>query len=378
MKSDKILFEEEIDRENKIITIGSKEISYKIEGETGEIPPKPDTGKEELILEYTVEAGEIIELPYDLTYDDVNGQKKSATFNFQVDWGDGTIVTDINNSNIETEEKSKHKYTNEGIYEIKIKGTYEALDNYDSKNYNERLGKEKLTKIKQWGITGLKSIYLESSTNLIEIASPTEKSFVNMQSFDNTFRWCTNLTEIPEDLFANCSNVQKFYSTFAICKNLTQIPENLFANCQNVQNFEMTFYGCESLTEIPENLFVNCQNAQNFEGTFGACTRLTEIPENLFINCTNAQNFTSTFQGCTSLSKIPQNLFNTCTNVIKFRQTFAECEALTGDSISLWKRVENGSTNGYQGEPDGFGCYAGCKKLNNYYKIPEYWRSEPG
>ena len=38
MKTEKILFEEEIDRENKLITIGSKKISYAIENDIAQIP----------------------------------------------------------------------------------------------------------------------------------------------------------------------------------------------------------------------------------------------------------------------------------------------------------------------------------------------------
>ena len=183
MKTDKILFEEEIDRENKLITIGTREISYKLDGETGEVTLEPDTGKEELILEYTVEAGDIIELPYDLVwYEPVEDQEYPATFDFQVDWGDGTVVPGINNSNIETEEKSKHQYTNAGTYEVKIKGTYEALNNYDSANGTDRLGYDKLTKVKQWGTTGLKNIDLSNSTNLIEIVTPTEGSFKDLKN----------------------------------------------------------------------------------------------------------------------------------------------------------------------------------------------------
>ena len=321
MKTDKILFEEEIDRENKLITIGTREISYKLDGETGEVTLEPDTGKEELILEYTVEAGDIIELPYDLVwYEPVEDQEYPATFDFQVDWGDGTVVPGINNSNIETEEKSKHQYTNAGTYEVKIKGKYEVL----SKNAidDNRLGYDKLTKVKQWGTTGLKNIYLSESTNLTEIASPTENSFISIEGFLSTFSGCTSLTSIPEKLFANCPNVTSFDSTFSYCTSLTSIPEKLFANCPNVQSFNGTFERCTSLTTILENLFGNCLNAQNFAGTFAGCT------------------------------------------------------GLTGNPIPLWERVKNGSENGYQGNPDGFGCYCECKNLNNYYDIPEYWRMD--
>ena len=353
MKTDKILFEEEIDRENKLITIGTREISYKLDenGEIGDIPLEPDTGKEELILEYTVGAGDIIELPYDLTYYDINDEGKTATFNFQVDWGDGTIVTGINNSNIETEEKSKHQYTNVGTYEVKIKGKYEALCNgyWDVNNYETiyRLGYDKLTKVKQWGTTGLKNVILKGSTILSEIVTPTEGSFKELTAV--SFAYSTNLKNIPNNLFANCTNVQSFESCFNGCINLKTIGEYALANCPNVQDFSYAFYGCTSLTSIPENLFANCTNVQDFNYTFYGCTSLISIPENLFANCTNVQDF---------------------------RYTFYECISLTGNAIPLWERVENGSLNGYKGIPDGNGCYFKCEGLEDYNNIPDYWKKE--
>ena len=508
MKTDKILFEEEIDRDNKLIKIGNREISYKIDGEVGEVTLEPDTGKEELILEYTVGAGDTIELPYYLEwYDYSTDQYNPATFDFQVDWGDGTVVTGINNSNIETDENSKHQYTNAGTYEIKIKGTYEALDNnyWDDINGETiyRLGYDKLTKVKQWGTTGLKNIVFLASTNLSEIVTPTEGSFKeltavgfmectslktipdklfanclniksvmfdnctslttigdyvfvncsnmqfvgfvgctslitigdyafancsnmqfvgfggctslitignyafanctnvesfgscfrnctslttignyafancsNVQSFDNCFYECENLKTIGNYAFYNCSNAQSFESCFEGCTNLTTIPENLFIGCTNIENFRECFDNCTSLTTIPDNLFIECRNAKYFGLCFYECTSLTSIPENLFIECTNAQSFAYCFEKCTSVTSIPENLFANCTKVESFFYTFKSCTSLTGNAIPLWERVENGSSNGYKGIPDGAGCYSGCEGLDDYNDIPSYWKTE--
>ena len=118
--NDKLLFEDEIDRENKKITIGSKEIYYSTGNGNG-LKLEPDNGKEELILEYEVSAGDTIQLPYYISTRDGD----TTEFNFQVDWGDETTETGITNSNIS--EKSKHQYQNAGTYDIKIKGKYEDL-----------------------------------------------------------------------------------------------------------------------------------------------------------------------------------------------------------------------------------------------------------
>ena len=330
--NDKLLFEDEIDRENKKITIGSKEIDYS----AGKgLEPGTDKGKEELILEYEVSAGDTIELPH---YFYSEGTE-TIEFNFQVDWGDGTTETGITNDNINT--KSKHQYQNAGTYDIKIKGKYESLQtSYDARktaNY------DKLKKVKQWGTTGLKYVAFYGCSNLNEIASPTENSFINLI-----------------DIYLAYTSIQS-------------IPENLFANCPNVTNFSRTFYGCINLTSIPAKLFANCPNVTNFESTFEECSNLTSIPAKLFANCPNVTNFHRTFYECSSLTSIPEELFSKCEKVESFSHTFFGCESLTGSAPELWKRGTNSEENNYRGDPDGCNCFLGCTKLENYGEIPYYW-----
>ena len=334
--NDKLLFEDEIDRENKKITIGSKEIDYSTGNGNG-LKLEPDNGKEELILEYEVSAGDTIKLPY---YDSTS-DGDATEFNFQVDWGDGTTETGITNSNIS--EKSKHQYQNAGIYDIKIKGKYESLETtYDAK---ETANYDKLKKVKQWGTTGLKYVGLYYCSNLNEIVSPTENSFSNLIGIRLAY---TSIQSIPEDLFANCPNVTNFYCAFKECRSLESIPANLFANCPNVTNFYCAFEECRSLESIPANLFANCPNVTNFESTFGNCKNITSIPEKLFDNCKKVESFKGTFWGC-------------------YR--------LTGNAPELWKRGTNSEENEYNGNPNGEDCFAVCRGLENWDEIPDYWKS---
>ena len=54
---------------------------------------------------------------------------------------------------------------------------------------------------------------------------------------------------------------------------------------------------------------------------------------------------------------------------------FYGCTNLKGNAPELWLQVPNGSSNGYQGTPEGLGCFYGCSKLSNYDQIPVYWIS---
>ncbi len=386
--NDKLLFENEIDRENKKITIGSKEIDYA----TGSgLKLESDKGKEELILEYEVAAGDTIQLPYE----DYTSHGGATEFNFQVNWGDGTTETGITNSNIS--EKSKHQYQNAGTYDIKIKGKYECLvcsdDAMRTANY------DKLKKVKQWGTTGLKYVAFNYCSNLNEIVSPTQNSFINLiyislaytniqsipedlfancpnvTNFSHLFFWCENLKSIPVNLFANCPNVTDFSYLFFWCENLESIPANLFANCPNVTSFQETFGSCSNLTSIPEKLFANCPNAMSFEETFEDCSNLTSIPENLFANCPNVMSFEKTFQNCDSITSIPEKLFDNCKKVESFKGTFWCCYRLTGNAPELWKRGTNSEENEYNGNPNGEDCFAVCRGLENWDEIPDYWKS---
>lgn len=332
--NDKLLFEDEIDRENKKITIGSKEIDYS----TGNgLELESDKGKEELILEYEVAAGDTIQLPYYIS----TGDGDTTEFNFQVDWGDGTTETGITNDNIST--KSKHQYQNAGTYDIKIKGKYESLecsgDAMETANY------DKLKKVKQWGTTGLKYVAFNYCSNLNEIVSPTENSFSNLIGIRLAY---TSIQSIPENLFANCPNVTSFQGTFALCSNLTSIPEKLFANCPNVTDFSYLFEHCENLESIPEKLFANCPNVMSFERTFQTCNSITSIPEKLFDNSKKVESFKKTFYGCSML---------------------------TGNAPELWKRGTNSEENEYKGNPNGEDCFAVCGGLENWDEIPDYWKS---
>ena len=243
---------------------------------TGYLTLEPDTGKEALILVYNVLAGDTIELPYNLNWNDGYGDRY-ATYNFHIDWGDGNTA---NTTDENIESLATHQYDDDGIYEVKIAGNYDIL--YNSYPYAE--GIESLVKIKQWGTTGLKMVDLGGCVNLIEIAEPTENSFKELLhiEFPNS-----GIQNIPEKLFANCPNVTSFSGTFANTA-ITSIPEKLFANCPNVTDFSTTFSNTE-ITNIPENLFANCKDVKNFQECFKSCENLTGNALDLWLRVENGE-----------------------------------------------------------------------------------------
>ena len=285
-----------------------------------------------------------------------------------VDWGDNTTTANKENKkqNIKiasvndnisvaaapTPNGIEHTYTEKNVEKtVTISGSVKKIITGEPIYATA----EKILEIEQWGETGLEEIGLVNCENLRKIASPSKKSFENLK---------------------NDEDINSLAISFENCISLKEIPTDLFKYCNNAIGFSGTFVGCTSLTTIPEGLFANCQSAVDFYATFTGCTSLTTIPENLFANCPNAVIFEGTFAGCTSLTTIPQTLFDNCQKVESFYQTFYDCTNLTGKPIELWTRGTNNAENEYRGDPDGYGCYYNCTKLEGYEtKIPNYWKS---
>ncbi len=277
LKEQKLVFDDEMDEENKIIKIGSREIYYGLEEND------PTT------LKFLVNSGEngIVVLPIDI--DDCNAS------GYQVDWGDGTTGIDdtVIASNV-TKLASKrlylasynpngipHTYTETNKeYVVTITGRCESISIFYS-----NVTKEKIIEVLQWGETGLQSVKLGYCENLRKIAAPSENSFRNITSFESAFEWCTSLNQIPENLFENCDNTTNFRATFLGCTSLTQIPENLFENCLNVTNFSSTFGSCISLAGNAPELWLRGTNAEeNFYKGY-------PDGEYCFFDCTGLSNY---------------------------------------------------------------------------------------
>ena len=307
---------------------GNYEVNYYDINETpqqiwsveGKIELEADTGKEALILVYEVSAGDTIELPWytgwseEDDYDYTGDIWHDSIYNFDVDWGDGEVTQDVTNDNID--EKAVHTYTTGGEKEISITGQYDVLEfSYGTQ------GEDKLTKVKQWGTTGLKSIDLRD-TNLNEIARPTQGSFkeLSVVSFSET-----DLREIPDKLFLNCENIKSFKYCFDMCYNLESVGDYVFANCVNAKSFGCTFRSCYNLRTLGEGVFEGC-------------------------DLDNVRSFSSCFENCSSLD---------------------------GSALELWLTGTNSEENNYIGLPDGLACFYGCTSLENYDEIPAYWKDEP-
>ena len=320
-----------------------------------------------------------------------------------VDWGDGTkdYVTTNNPS---------HTYS--GLAEakrfvVKVNGNVPALS---SENLSPAQ-KNGIRAVKQWGMTGLKSMAnaFDGCANLESVAADNtmafmdveifEKSFsdcvnltsnglsanlfeyaINATDFDYVFSNCSSLTEIPEDLFKNNVKVTSFDYAFAET-SISTISEGLFVNCPDVESFSHTFEGCKFLTAIPEDLFANCCRVLSFWSVFYACDGLTTIPENLFANCPEVTNFQYAFGNCKNITMVPVNIFDYNRKVDNFQHVFSVCYKITGESpytIINGEKVHLYERKNYGEEfvsPTSYGsAFLRCDLLTDYANIPADWK----
>ena len=320
-----------------------------------------------------------------------------------VDWGDGT-------KDYVTDKYPFHTYdglTEPKRFVVTISGKVPALYAFGLTSAE----KSSIKAVKQWGITGLKSMEraFEGCLNLESVAADNTMAFkdveyfsfsfsdcINLTSeglsadlfkhavkgiyFRSVFKNCSSLTTIPESLFNNSIKAKDFSDAFRSTA-ISSIPENLFANCHDIEYFSNTFGECESLIVIPENLFTYCEKVKDFEGVFYSCIGLKSIPVKLFANCPNVENFGTAFARCENLQTIPVNIFDNNKKVIDFGHVFRGCGNIEGESpytfvdgekVHLYERM---NYRDYFVTPTSFNAaFSSCLKLSDYSNIPENWK----
>ena len=283
--------------------------------------PNPDS----FIMTFALGASDSITLPL----------ASSGTYNFTVNWGDGSDIDTITAWN---QAERVHSYAGKpaGDYVVTITGTC-TVWSFQSVS-TSRL---KLKGVDQWGNTGLVALSFLSCSNIQYLASDGIKMGSNA-SLLQCFQSC-NLTaaKIPSNLFSGCSGVTNCGGLFFSNPSLGSIPAGLLDPMISVTNFGGAFDNC-GLTSLPTDLFRYNTEVTNFGGiggTFGTLARnnFSAIPADLFKYNTKVTSFQTTFQNCTSLSSIPVDTFRYNTLVTSFQQTFQGCSALTTVPVDTFR-----------------------------------------
>ena len=256
------VYEEEIDRASKTITIGNRVINYAIEAELTDI--------------------------YVALYND-----GTLVFSNKNDFDTNLISTDWNVENI----KGKRyivEYIEEEPYINMKKLPPWFMKNVQKINFENKIVPDNID-LWFYGLSSLTSI--ENINNL---------DTSNVTNMNGMFYGCSTLTNIDVSSF-NTSKVTDMSNMFRGCSELLTI--NLSGlDTSNVTNMNSMFFECGKLTDINLNE-IDTINVTNMGSMFYGCSTLTNIDVSSF-NTSKVINMMHMFRNCSSLQKLDVSNFD--------------------------------------------------------------------
>ena len=164
--------------------------------------------------------------------------ESDGTYDFIVDWGDGTSPDYITSWN---QAEVTHPYGFAGRYNVVISGTCIGW------SFNEDISRTlKFREVKQWGNLGLGNNghnFAGCATTIFTGVTDT-LNLTSTTNLTNMFFGCANLTYVNNMNSWNVSNVTDMSYMFQNCLNFNQSLSNW--NVSNVKNMDGMFYGCDN------------------------------------------------------------------------------------------------------------------------------------
>lgn len=185
--------------------------------------------------------------------------ESDGTYNFEVDWGDGTrdTITSYNQSEV------VHDYGVNDTFTVIISGTCHGWNFQNTTNGVP----QRLVEIQKWG----------------------DLRLGNNESY---FRGCSQMIVTATDLL-DLTGTTSLYNCFRECDALTNVPNVMSWDVSNVTDFSLMFYHCSSLTELTGTGWTTT-SALEFRHTFRDCN-LLKIDNIAGIENIDTSNVTSLF-----------------------------------------------------------------------------------
>ena len=256
------------------------------------------------------------------------------SYDFIVDWGDSSIETITESSNV------THIYPSVGEYYIKIRGIFPAI------YFNNTGDKLKLIDVVQWGdieFNAFDSAFYGCSN--CEFTATDTINTQNVVNMSHSFEGCLLLNS-PSINTMDTSNVTNMTSMFADCSKFNQSISNF--DTSNVINMELMFKGCNEFNQSVSNF--DTSNVINFYHIFSSCNEFNQSVSNF--DTSNATNMGGMFNNCFKFNQ-PVDNFNT-SNVTDMLSMFADCSVFN-------QSVSNFDTSSVTDMSNMFG---GCLKFN--------------
>jgi surface protein len=278
----------------------------------------------------------------------------SATGNYNVDWGDGSVedvatgVTASHSYNFSTYDPTNTTLTSSGFKQAIVIVTPQAGQNLLTLNltirhpstaaantYNQPIEEMYISGPNLTGLTLSSAAVWGKKTSYVNLINTgTITSFVNLfvnfyglqkidigktaavTSTSGMFNTCYALKQFSTSSDTNFASNANTSLMFSACQALTTVP--LF-DTVNVTNMVSMFQGCYSLTSVP--LF-DTRSVTNMTSMFQSCYCLISVP---LFDTRNVTVMTSMFQLCYYLTTVP--LFDT-RSVITMTSMFNTCYSL--------------------------------------------------
>jgi len=215
-----------------------------------------------------------------------------GTYNFSVDWGDGTQDTITSWNQAET----LHTYASIGTYTIGIVGTISEWSFFNSVVDDS----QKILSISSWGSLQFGTLDNGSFSNCINLDLSSVTDVPDLSStitLDNAFSFCTNLTTINNSNSWDTSNITNMVATFSNCGAFNSDISNWYM--ANATNINSMFLGCTSFNQ-PIGSW-NVSSVTNIAFLFNNCTQFNQ-PLNSW-NTSNVTDMNSMFNNASSFNQ---------------------------------------------------------------------------
>ncbi|MER3375332.1 MAG: BspA family leucine-rich repeat surface protein [Allomuricauda sp.] len=224
---------------------------------------------------------------------------------YNVDWGDGSIETDLFGN-------TRHTYSTPGTYKVSVFGRPHSVIFSNSGGSTITNDAQKLLEINQWGV-------------------------IKWSSMNYAFRGCANMDVVATDV-PDLSNVSSMFSMFNGCESLRGNDSFNTWDIGGVQNLQQAFSGCKQFNTDISNW--NTGNVTSMGNLFEDCEKFNGDISGWDVS--KVENMNAMFSGAVSFN---QNIGSWNVSSVTNMESMFELSNFNND-ISNWD-VSNVGDMGY-------------------------------
>ena len=294
----------------------------------------------------------------------------TGSYNFTVDWGDGSSDTITAN----TDPEITHTYVAGGSYDIVINGLctefrfdglgdrtqVTAINSFDA----PALSMTTMTDMWQ-GCTNLTSVTLNNTTGVTSmryafagtaIATSNGANWVTSSVTDITHMFSSGTHTQPVDTSGwDTSGLTSIVTPWFGCFSMTGAPDVSGWDTSNCTSINGVWLGCQGMTGTPDVSGWDVSNCTLIGAVFSQCYVMTATPDVSSWDTSSATELSQIFGDCRALTTAPDVSGWNTTSTFRISETFDGCwNMATTPDVSGWDT---------SGCTDLHGNFASCRSL---------------